>query len=147
LSIFYGKEALHYKNLSFKKKIKKYSREAIFSSTLALHGVQNHIESDLVSTSYSPFVFFKHLMQKWSSIFYGKEALHYKNLRFDKKITAGKFCRKMTGRNSRAGSISKGAENDAWTWMHGLLAISFILVISRASLPTTSDINYFGARY
>jgi hypothetical protein len=42
------------------------------------------------------------------SIFYGKEALHYKNLRFDKKITAGKFCRKMTGRNSRAGSISKG---------------------------------------
>jgi hypothetical protein len=49
------------------------------------------------------------------SIFYGKEALHYKNLRFDKKITAGKFCRKMTGRNSRAGSISKGAENDAWT--------------------------------
>jgi hypothetical protein len=36
-------------------------------------------------------------------------------LSFDKKNTAGKLCRKMAGRNSRSGSISKGAENDAWT--------------------------------
>jgi hypothetical protein len=36
------------------------------SSTIGLHLIQNHIESDLDIMSYSDLVLFRHLIQKWS---------------------------------------------------------------------------------